>query len=76
MNRILRWGILSTAKIAVKTVIPAIKNSSCCEVVATASRNGDRARSTAEALGIPSAYGSYDDLLADPAIDAVCLPTF
>lgn len=70
----LRWGILSTANIAVHKVIPAMQRSDRCHVVAIASRDAGRARAAADALGIPQAYGSYDALLADPEIDAIYNP--
>lgn len=70
----IRWGILSTAKIAREKVIPALQASKYCSVEAIASRNVDQARATAELLGIPKAFGSYEDLLSDPGIDAVYIP--
>ncbi|HEX3866894.1 MAG TPA: Gfo/Idh/MocA family oxidoreductase [Gemmatimonadaceae bacterium] len=69
-----RWGILSTANIGVAKVIPAIQASTGSRVVAIASRNADRARMAAERLGIPRSYASYDELLADPDVDAVYNP--
>lgn len=69
-----RWGILSTAGHARETVIPAIQAASNAEVVAVASRDLDRARVFAERLGIPGAYGRYEDLLADPDVDAMYIP--
>ena len=71
---VLRWGILSTADIAVKKVIPGMRTVSRSEVLAIASRDRGRAEATARGLGIPRAYGSYEDLLADPDIDAVYVP--
>ena len=72
--RKVRWGILSTAKIGRIKVIPGIQRSSQCEVVALASRSLEKARSTAQSLGIPRAYGSYEELLADPDIDVIYNP--
>jgi predicted dehydrogenase len=69
-----RWGILSTAKIGVDKVIPAIQKADSCVVAAIASRDLARAKSAADALGIPRAYGTYDALLADPDIDAIYNP--
>ena len=69
----LRWGVLGTAGIAA-TVVPAIGRSEHGQVGAIASRDLGRARDQARLLGIPTAYGSYDELLADPAIDAVYIP--
>lgn len=69
-----RWGILSTANIGVQKVIPAMQRGSYCEMAGIASRNLEQAQPTAAALGIRKAYGSYEELLADPAIDAVYIP--
>ena len=71
---ILRWGILSTANIGMKKVIPGIQKADRCEVVAIGSRDEDVAKAAAERLGIPRAYGSYEELLADPDVDAVYIP--
>ncbi|HBY59219.1 MAG TPA: NAD-binding protein [Solibacterales bacterium] len=70
----IRWGVLGAAKIAVEKVIPAMQQGSLTEVAALASRDLPKARSAAAKLGIPKAYGSYEDLLADPEIDAVYNP--
>ena len=69
-----RWGVLSTAKIAVEKVIPAMQLSQHCWITAIASRSLDNAQAAAEKLGIAKAYGSYEELLADPEIDAVYIP--
>ena len=69
-----RWGILSTAKIGTEKVIPALQRSEFGEVTAIASRRLDAARGAAASLGIPVAYGSYEELLADENIDAVYIP--
>jgi len=69
-----RWGVLSTAKIGTKTVIPAMQMGQCCDVAAIASRKLERAQAAARQLGIPKAYGSYEELLADPDVDAVYIP--
>jgi predicted dehydrogenase len=74
MNNKLRWGVLSTAKIALTKVIPAMQRGQLTRVAAIASRDLARAQQAATSLGIPTAYGSYEELLADPAIDAVYIP--
>ncbi len=74
MTRKIRWGVLGAAKIAREKVIPAMQRGTLTEVVAIASRDVAKARSAAAALGIPRAYGSYDELLADAEIDAVYNP--
>lgn len=70
----LRWGVLSSAKIARTKVIPAIQSSLLGEVVAIASRTQASADKVALELGIKHAYASYEDLLADPNIDAIYNP--
>jgi predicted dehydrogenase len=69
-----RWGVLGCASIATRKVIPAMQRSERCEVVAIASRTAARAEQTAGELGIPRSYGRYEDLLADPDIEAVYIP--
>ncbi len=70
----IRWGIISTAKIGRTKVIPGIQESPLCEVVAIGSRNQKSAETVAKKLSIPKAYGSYEEVLADPTIDAVYNP--
>ncbi len=72
--RELRWGILSTASIGTRKVIPAIQRAERCRVVALASRDAGRAAAAAHSLGIPKAHSSYEDLLTDPEVDAVYVP--
>lgn len=74
MSDKIRWGILSTANIGRKRVIPAMQQASNGEVVAVASRNLERAKEFAAETGIPTAYGSYEELIADPNIDAIYNP--
>jgi predicted dehydrogenase len=69
-----RWGVLSTAKIGVEKVIPAMQAGRYSRIEAIASRNLAHARETAARLGIPRAYGSYEELLTDPELDAVYIP--
>ena len=70
----IRWGVLSTARIGMQKVIPALQQGSHGKVTAIASRSLDKARSAAVQLGIPKAYGSYEALLADPDVDAIYNP--
>ena len=70
----IRWGVLSTANIGVAKVLPAMQRGALCEVTAIASRDLSKAQATAKQLGIPKAYGSYEELLADPEIDAIYNP--
>ena len=74
MSSVLRWGILSTADIALRKVIPGVRTAARCEIVAIASRDGVLARGAAERLDIPTAHASYEALLADPNVDAVYIP--
>ena len=69
-----RWGIISTANIGRGRVIPAIQQSSNGEVVAVGSRDLAQAQAFANDLNIPRAYGSYEELIADPEVDAIYNP--
>src|SRR5579864_827675 len=69
-----RWGVLSTADIGIGQVIPAMQMGTYCEIAAIASRSLEKAQVAATQLGIPKAYGSYEELLADPEIDAIYNP--
>ena len=68
------WGVISTAKIGREKVLPAMMKSRLLEVRAIASRTQAAARTAADALGIPKAYGSYEALLEDPEIEAIYNP--
>jgi predicted dehydrogenase len=72
--RKVRWGIISTANIGVAKVVPAMLRGPHIEIVAIASRDLAKAQAAAAKLGIPKAYGSYEELLADPTIEAVYNP--
>jgi predicted dehydrogenase len=74
MSKKLRWGVLSTANIGLKKVLPAMQQGEFTSVTAIASRDLSKAQAAATTLGIPTAYGSYEELLADPNIDAVYIP--
>ncbi len=74
MSTKLRFGVLSTANIGLKKVIPAMQQGELTAVTAIASRDLPKAREAATRLGIPAAYGSYEELLADPNIDAIYNP--
>ena len=69
-----RWGVLGTADIATKKVIPAMQNGQYCNIRAIASRDLKRAQAVAEELGIAQAYGSYEEVLSDAGVDAVYIP--
>ena len=74
MSKKLRWGVLSTAAIGIKKVIPGMQQGEFTAVAAIASRDLEKARKAAADLGIPMAYGSYEELLADPKIDVIYNP--
>jgi predicted dehydrogenase len=74
MTGMVRWGILSTANIATAKVIPGMRRAARTDIVAIASRDAALARSWADRLGIPTAHGSYEALLADHEVDAVYIP--
>ena len=74
MHNRVRWGVLGVAKIAVRKVIPAMQQGEWSEVVAIASRDLGKAESAARELGIPKAYGSYEEILADPNVEAIYNP--
>ena len=70
----LRFGILSTAKIGRELVVPAIQDAENCVVTAVASRDLAKARAMADRFSVPHAFGSYEDMLASDFIDAVYIP--
>ena len=70
----LKWGVLGAAKIAIDQVIPALQQSKHCELVAIASRDGEKANKTARQFNIAKSYDSYQALLDDNDIDVVYIP--
>jgi len=74
MTRKVRWGVLGAARIAINKVIPAMQLGEYSEITAIASRDLEKARHAADQLRIATAYGSYEDLLADPDVDAIYNP--
>ena len=72
--RKVKWGVLGVAKIATEKVIPAMQRGEISEIAAIASRDLHKAQAAAERLNIPDAYGSYEELLADPRIEAIYNP--
>src|ERR1035437_1984155 len=69
-----RWGVLGVSKIATVKVIPAMQRGQWGEIPAIASRDGAKAEEAAGRLGIPKAYGSYQEMLDDPGIEAIYNP--
>ncbi len=74
MTKRVQWGILSTASIGERRVLPAMLHSEYAELAAIASRSLDTAKAMAAKFSIPKAYGSYDELLNDPEIEAIYNP--
>ncbi|WP_342555569.1 Gfo/Idh/MocA family oxidoreductase [Paenibacillus sp. FSL R7-0652] len=74
MNRPLQWGVLGTSTIAKNAIIPAIQQSERGEVLAIASRSKEKAEALAEEMNIARSYGSYEELIGDPDIQAVYIP--
>ena len=74
METKVKWGILSTAKIGREKVIPAMQKGKYIQVDAIASRNFEMANSVADELNIEKRYGSYEELLNDPNIEAIYIP--
>src|SRR5277367_2060701 len=74
MNNKVEWGVFGVSDLAVKKVIPAMQRGEWSHVAAIASRDLKRAQQAAERLGIPKACGSYEELLADPNIEAIYNP--
>jgi predicted dehydrogenase len=74
MHDKVRWAVLGVAKIAVRKVIPAMQKGEWSEVVGIASRDLNRASEAASRLGIRKAFGSYEEVLADPNVEAIYNP--
>jgi predicted dehydrogenase len=72
--RKVRWGVIGVAKIGTVKVIPAMQQGELCEIAGIASRDRAKAEAAARQLGIPKTYGSYEEMLADPEIEAVYNP--
>jgi predicted dehydrogenase len=74
MARKVSWGVLGAANIGLEKVIPGMQRGELSRVDAIASRDLAKAQAAASKLGIARAYGAYEELLADPAIEAVYIP--
>jgi predicted dehydrogenase len=74
MAQQVKWGVLGAASIAIQRVIPAMREAPSATLLALASRDEGKARAVATELGAPRAYAGYEQLLADPDIDAVYIP--
>ncbi len=69
-----RWGVLGVSHFAMHVSLPGMKRGPLTQLAALASRDLGKARAAAQSLGIPRAYGSYEELLGDPEIDAIYNP--
>jgi predicted dehydrogenase len=74
MNNKVRWGVLGVASIATRKVIPGMQRGQWSEIAAIASRDLQKAKTAAAKLGLLKAYGSYEELIADPDIEAIYNP--
>ena len=72
-NQKVRWGVLGTANFC-RTILPAMQSCQFAEVSAVASRSLGSAKAYAKELAIPKAYGSYEEILRDPEVDAIYIP--
>ena len=73
-RRKIKWGVLSTANIGMKQVIPAMQTIQNAEIIAIGSRDLKKAKEAAQKLNIPVAYGSYAEIINDPEIEAIYNP--
>ena len=74
MSRKINWGVLGAAAIAVQRTMPALKEAPSAVLLALASRDVEKGRTVADTLGVARVYRGYDELLADPDVDAVYVP--
>ena len=72
--RKIRWGVLGTAHIAEGQTIPGMQNTKNCELYAIAGRSLEKAKEFQNRFHFKKAYGSYDELLEDPEVEAVYIP--
>jgi predicted dehydrogenase len=69
-----RWGVLGAAAIATSRFIPAMKEATAARLVGIASRDASKAKAVAQEFGVPRHFGSYDELIHDPEIEALYIP--
>ncbi|WP_207535036.1 Gfo/Idh/MocA family protein [Desertivirga arenae] len=70
----IKWGILSTARIGLQKVIPAMQQGEYCDIVAIASRDKGKAEEAAAKLNIPLVFSTYEELLQSKEVDAIYIP--
>ena len=73
-NARVKWGILSTARIGIEKVIPAMQKGGNIDIVGISSRDLTKAQQAARVLAIPKTYGSYEEMVCDPEIEAIYIP--
>ena len=74
MQKTVNWGVLGAAAIATGRTMPALNEAPSATLLALASRDSAKGQAVAQALGVPRVYSRYEELLADPDIDAVYVP--
>ncbi len=74
MGTKVKWGVLGTANIARGCTIPGMKQVDCCELYAIAGRDLQKAQDFKNEFSFEKAYGSYEELLDDPEVQAVYIP--
>lgn len=70
----IKWGVLGTAYIFERDVAEGMRQAENCEFYAIAGRNPEKAEAFRDKYGFSKAYGSYEELLQDPEVEAVYLP--
>ena len=72
--RKIKWGVMGTAFICARSTFPGMLQADNCEMYAIAGRNKEKAKQFKEKYGFRKAYGSYEELIEDPEIEAVYIP--
>ena len=72
--KMIKWGVLGTAYIFERDTAEGMRQAENCELYAIAGRSMEKAQAFKEKYGFRKAYGSYDELLADPEVEAVYVP--
>lgn len=72
--RTVKWGVLGTAYIFERDTAEGMKQAENCELYAIAGRSMEKAEAFKEKYGFQRAYGSYEELLSDPQVEAVYIP--
>src|SRR5437867_7355549 len=72
--RKVRWGVLGVSNFAPKRTVPGVLETPTLELLGVASRAAAKAEAFRAEFGLARAYGSYEEMLVDPAIEAVYIP--